>query len=196
MFTGIIETVGKVVTVESNGNNRSFYIQSSISPDLKVDQSVSHNGICLTVEWLEKDVHKVTAIAETIHKTNISEWFADTLINLERSMLMNGRVDGHIVQGHVDTTAICTSILDKNGSHEYSFSYPGEFAPYLIEKGSISVNGISLTLFNLEQNKFSVAIIPYTFDHTNFSVLKEGTTVNIEFDMIGKYVVRMSQLRK
>ncbi len=196
MFTGIIETFGVVQSIEIQGTNNTFCISSPISEELKVDQSVSHNGVCLTVEEVKEGVHRVTAIEETLKKTNLSKWQQGTLVNLERSMTMNGRIDGHIVQGHIDTIATCIAKKDADGSWEFRFEFPQEFAALVIEKGSISLNGVSLTVFNVDNKSFSVAIIPYTYNHTNIQQVKEGSTVNIEFDIIGKYVNRMLALPK
>lgn len=196
MFTGIIEATGAVESIEKQGTNCTFYIASPISAELTIDQSLAHNGVCLTVEEAKDGMHKVTAIEETLKKTNLSLWQKGTLINLERCLAMNGRLDGHIVQGHVDATAICTERRDVDGSYEYRFQFPAEFGTLVIEKGSISLNGISLTIFDVDANSFSVAIIPYTFTHTNMQQLQAGSTVNIEFDMIGKYVNRMLALSK
>jgi riboflavin synthase len=196
MFTGIIEAFGIVQSIEKQGTNTIFHVSSPVSDELKVDQSVSHNGVCLTVEEVKQGIHRVTAIEETLKKTNLSAWQRGTLVNLERCMTMNGRIDGHIVQGHVDTTATCIEKKDANGSWEFRFEFSEEFAPLVIEKGSISLNGISLTVFNVDLNSFSVAIIPYTYTHTNIQQVEEGSTVNIEFDMIGKYVNRMLALPK
>jgi len=194
MFTGIIECVGKVVLVEKKGSNRTFLIESVLSNELKVDQSVSHNGVCLTVEKLDGNTHTVTAIDETLKKTNLDFWKEGDSINIERCMLMNGRLDGHIVQGHVDATATCTDKKTLDGSWEFTFQFPEKFAALIIEKGSVSVNGTSLTCFNVGRDYFTVAIIPYTFNHTNFNELEVGTVINIEFDIIGKYVQRMKDL--
>jgi riboflavin synthase len=194
MFTGIIETIGTVASVVLNGTNYTFQITSPISPELKVDQSVAHNGVCLTAEAIEGNTHRVTAIAETMSKTNLSQWQPGSLVNIERCMVMNGRLDGHIVQGHVDCTAVCTQRIDKRGSWEFQFEFPEQFAPLVIEKGSISVNGTSLTCFAVSRNHFTVAIIPYTFEHTSINQLKMGDLANIEFDLIGKYVQRNKQL--
>lgn len=194
MFTGIIETTGKVKAIEANGSNKTFWISSPISPELKVDQSVSHNGVCLTVEEIREDSHRITAIAETLEKTNLGAWQNGDTINIERCLLLNARLDGHMVQGHVDTTAICTEIKMLAGSWEYQFQFPPQFAGLLVEKGSISLNGISLTVFDVGNEHFCVAIIPYTYEHTNMSMLKEGDSVNLEFDIIGKYVLRSNQL--
>ncbi|MES2005177.1 MAG: riboflavin synthase [Bacteroidota bacterium] len=190
MFTGIIECTGKVLTVSKNGSNLRFRIQSPVSGELKIDQSVSHNGVCLTVESLDHNSHTVTAIEETLNKTDLGSWTEGTEVNIERCMLMNGRLDGHIVQGHVDTTAICTERIEKAGSWEYRFRFPAEFAHLVIEKGSIAVNGTSLTCFNVSKDHFQIAVIPYTYEHTNIHRVVAGTVVNIEFDILGKYVQR------
>jgi riboflavin synthase len=194
MFTGIIETVGTVQKVEQAGTNRSFWIASAITNELKVDQSLSHNGACLTVEVIDNGLYKVTAVAETLLKTNLGQWQPGTRINLERCLSIGGRLDGHFVQGHVDGTGICTAKSDQNGSWLFTFSYPAEHAALLVEKGSVSINGTSLTLFHLNNNSFEVAIIPYTYEHTNFSDLLPGDTVNLEFDLIGKYIRRKIML--
>lgn len=196
MFTGIIEALAQVKSVSEAGSNKTFWISSSISSEFKVDQSVSHNGVCLTVEEVTGNLHRVTAIEETLDKTDMADWKEGTLVNLERSMTMNGRLDGHIVQGHVDTTGVCREKKDLDGSWEYRIEFPVEFASLVIEKGSISLNGTSLTIFNVSENAFTVAIIPYTFDHTNIQQVVPGSKVNIEFDMIGKYVNRMLQVGK
>ncbi len=196
MFTGIIEALGTVESVERSGSNTTFCISSPISSELKTDQSVAHSGVCLTVEEVLNNRHRVTAIDETLKKTNLETWTIGTMINLERCLAMNGRLDGHIVQGHVDTTAICTSVKDSNGSWEYRFIFPEKFAALVIEKGSVSLNGISLTIFDVDVHSFSVAIIPYTYAHTNIQQIEEKSLVNIEFDMIGKYVNRLSFLDK
>jgi len=195
MFTGIIENTGIVQEVTSAGTNKSFWISSPLAPELKIDQSLSHNGVCLTIEEIKEGMHRVTAIEETLSKTNLGSWQAGDLVNLERCMMLNGRLDGHIVQGHVDCTATCIDIIDKAGSWEYSFSFPKQFAAFIIEKGSVTVNGISLTCFNIGSDRFTVAIIPYTFEHTNMSELKKGDQVNIEWDMVGKYVNRIQSLK-
>lgn len=195
MFTGIIEQTGHIVSILENGTNCSFWVESPLSSALKVDQSISHNGVCLTVEEVLENKHRVTAIDETLKKTNLGKWKTGDCINLERCMQMNGRIDGHIVQGHVDTTAICTSIVEKTGSWEFTLRFDKKFAGLIIEKGSISLNGISLTLFNVLEDFFTVAIIPYTYEHTNMQYLQKGDIVNIEFDMIGKYVNRIMQLK-
>ena len=195
MFTGIIENTGTISDISTNGTNKTFWIQSTLSSELKVDQSVSHNGVCLTVEAIQQNTYQVTAIVETLQKTNLNSWALGTEINLERCMLMNGRLDGHIVQGHVDCTATCISVTEKNGSWEYQFNFDKRFAHLVIEKGSVAINGISLTCFEVTNDTFKVAIIPYTYNHTNIKQLQLQSIVNIEFDLIGKYVSRMAQLR-
>lgn len=191
MFTGIIESLGKVVSLEKNGTNIGFWIASPVSGELKIDQSVSHEGVCLTVDELAAGCHRVTAIAETLSKTNLGSWQAGTSVNLERCMVMNGRLDGHIVQGHVDCTATCMERVEKDGSWEYLFRIPEQFAHLIIEKGSIAINGTSLTCFEVSKDRFKVAIIPYTYYHTSIQQVKEGSMVNIEFDILGKYIERM-----
>lgn len=195
MFTGIIENKAVVKEIISTGTNKTFWITSPLSGELKVDQSVSHNGVCLTVEAIKDGMHRVTAIEETLIKTQLNQWAINTQINVERCMQMNGRIDGHIVQGHVDTVATCIAAIVKEGSWEYSFQIGKNFAALIIEKGSIAINGISLTIFNVGDDIFSVAIIPYTFNNTNMQFLKTGDLVNIEFDMIGKYINRMQNLK-
>lgn len=191
MFTGIIESLGEIVRIQRDGGNVHFTVQSEISSTLKIDQSVAHNGVCLTVVELAENRHTVTAIDETLQKTNLGQLKIGDKLNLERCMLMNGRLDGHIVQGHVDQTAVCTQVVIKDGSWEYTFTYDASTGNVTVEKGSICVNGVSLTVVNSQLNSFSVAIIPYTFEHTNFNQLQEGDTVNLEFDIIGKYVARL-----
>lgn len=195
MFTGIIETVGIITDMTIQGSNKSFWIKSDLAPAFKIDQSISHEGVCLTVEEIQNDIYKVTAIEETLKKTNLNNWEIGEKINIERCMIMNGRLDGHIVQGHVDTTANCIARKENNGSWEFSFAYPKAFAQLLIEKGSVAINGTSLTCFNLEENKFTVAIIPFTFEHTSINKIVAGSIVNIEFDVIGKYIARMQSLK-
>ena len=194
MFTGIIETIGKVKNIEPQGTNISFWIESPLATDLKIDQSLSHNGVCLTVEAVHESQHKVTAIAETLEKTTLGSLQINSPVNLERCMTLNGRLDGHIVQGHVDTVAECIEIAEKGGSWELEFIIPEKFSALIIEKGSISLNGISLTIFDITRSTFKVAIIPYTYHHTNISAIKKGQKVNIEFDLIGKYVFRFKEL--
>jgi len=196
MFTGIIEKIGIVTDIISSENNISFWIKSPISDELRIDQSVAHNGVCLTVEEIIEGKHKVTAIQETLNKTNLKNWKKNSFINLERCLPMNGRLDGHLVQGHIDSVATCLKIVEKQGSWEYTFEFDPQFATLIIEKGSITVNGISLTLFDVTNQSFRVAIIPYTFDHTNMQHLIIGDEVNIEFDLIGKYINRIMELRK
>jgi len=196
MFTGIIEKIGIVTDIISSNNNISFWIKSPISEELSIDQSVAHNGVCLTVEEIIEGKHRVTAIQETLNKTNLKQWKKNSFINLERCLPMNGRLDGHLVQGHIDSVAICLEIAEKQGSWEYTFEFDPKFASLIIEKGSITVNGISLTLFEVTKHSFRVAIIPYTYEHTNMQHLIMGDEVNIEFDMIGKYINRMMELRK
>jgi riboflavin synthase len=195
MFTGIIEDLGEIQEISIEKSNRVFFIKSDVASELKIDESVSHNGICLTVEDIKKDVYSVTTIQETLEKTNAALWNPGDSINLERSMKMNGRLDGHIVQGHVDGTAICTNRKDKEGSIEFTFEFKEIFAPLIIEKGSVCINGVSLTAFNVGKNSFTVAIIPYTLSHTNFKTLMEDDIVNIEFDILGKYVQRILNLQ-
>ncbi len=194
MFTGIIESLGKVQSIETKGSNKTFWIQSPVSQELKIDQSISHSGVCLTVEEVKDGQHRVTAIQETLEKTNLNHWQPGELVNLERCLMMNGRLDGHIVQGHVDAVATCVERRVLQGSWEYRFEFTKKFSHLVIEKGSISLNGISLTLFNVKKTKFDVAIIPYTFEHTNIQSIEVGSVVNLEFDMIGKYVARFNQL--
>ena len=188
MFTGIIEEMGTVLSIQIEKDNVNFTIQAAFTDELKVDQSVAHNGCCLTVVEIDKTnlSYMVTAIKETLSVTNLSNWIVGTKVNLERSMLMNGRIDGHIVQGHVDCIAICTNILEENGSWKYDFSHHSK--EITVEKGSITINGTSLTVVNSSSESFSVCIIPYTYHNTNFHEMKVGDSVNIEFDIIGKYV--------
>ncbi|MEP0986465.1 riboflavin synthase [Ekhidna sp.] len=186
MFTGIVETVGKVEEIYPVGTNVDFVISSLISDELKIDQSVSHNGVCLTVTKVADGKHRVTAIDETMNKSNLSQWQVGSKVNLERCMKADGRFDGHIVQGHVDSTAKVVDFKDENGSWLFTFELQEE--GLVVEKGSVCINGTSLTCFNVGKKIFSVAIIPYTFEHTNFNQLVVGSTVNIEFDIIGKYI--------
>jgi riboflavin synthase len=193
VFTGIIRSLGRIKEISNSGSNKTFFVESELSPDLQVDESVSHNGICLTVEKIKGNVHQVTAIAETLKKTNADKWKTGDWINLEQAMQLNDRLDGHIVQGHVDGTGICLEKADSNGSILFTFQFNISFAPLIIEKGSICINGVSLTAFDVADNQFSVAIIPYTFSHTNFKTLKKGDLVNLEFDMLGKYMARIAK---
>jgi riboflavin synthase len=195
MFTGIIEATGIIKNIVSENTNLSFTVESEISHELKVDQSIAHNGVCLTVEKVENNLHTVTAIVETIDKTNVQFWNIGAKINLERCLPFHGRIDGHIVQGHVDATGNCIEKKEMDGSWLFSFSFDEKFAALVIEKGSICINGISLTCFNVNRNKLSVAIIPYTYNHTNIQFVNEGDTVNLEFDIIGKYLNRFRDLQ-
>ena len=194
MFTGIVEHLGTIVSVEETGTNRSFWIESPLSNEFKIDQSVSHSGVCLTVEAIKDGRHRVTAILETLQKTDLGQWQTGTVVNIERCLPMNGRLDGHLVQGHVDTTGTCTAVINENGSWLYTIEFSPAFAHLVIEKGSICMNGISLTAFDITRNSFSVAIIPYTYSHTNIQYLQAGDTVNIEFDILGKYINRWREL--
>jgi len=191
MFTGIIETLGKVVDLQQDQGNLHITVESAIAAELKIDQSVAHNGVCLTVVAIADAIHTVTAIEETLNKTSIGYLQVGDLVNLERCMQMNARLDGHIVQGHVDQTAKCIGFKELDGSWEYTFEYDSAIGNVTVEKGSICVNGISLTVVNSHANTFSVAIIPYTFEHTNLQSVREGSVVNLEFDIIGKYVARL-----
>ena len=194
MFTGIIETFGTIQSISRKGDNIDFTIASPITHELKIDQSVAHNGVCLTVVAIEGEAYTVTAIRETLDKTNLGSWKEGDKVNLERAMKLGDRLDGHIVQGHVDQVAECINIEPADGSWYFTFAYTG--GNVTIEKGSITVNGVSLTVVNSKANEFSVAIIPYTYEHTNFHSLQKGSIVNLEFDVIGKYVMRLNELRK
>lgn len=194
MFTGIIETLGTIVAIEKDQSNVHFTVKSTITHELKIDQSVAHNGCCLTVVKIEGDTYTVTAIRETLDKTNLGDWEVGSKVNLERCMMLGARLDGHIVQGHVDTTATCISIDDLNGSWKYTFKY--DFDQPTVAKGSITVNGVSLTVVDSEKGLFSVHIIPYTYEHTNFHAFKVGSKINLEFDIIGKYVARLMEQQK
>ncbi|MBD1430151.1 MULTISPECIES: riboflavin synthase [Sphingobacterium] len=195
MFTGIIETLGIVKNIQQEQSNIHFHIESSISNELKIDQSVSHNGVCLTVVEVNANTHVVTAIDETLQKTNLGHLQVGDVVNLERCTQANGRFDGHIVQGHVDQTAVCIAREDQNGSWLFTFQYDPSSNNITVEKGSITVNGISLTVVNSQIDQFSVAIIPYTIEHTNLQHVDIGTTVNLEFDIVGKYVSKIMALR-
>tara|TARA_B100000212_G_C27280148_1_gene492717 strand:+ start:222 stop:809 length:588 start_codon:yes stop_codon:yes gene_type:complete len=188
MFTGIIEDLGILKKIEKEGANINLYFKSKLSHELKVDQSLSHNGVCLTVVSINKDIYKVTAIKETLEKSNLGNLNVGSLVNLERAMKNNARLDGHYVQGHVDQTGECINVIEANGSWYYEFKHNSKSNNITIEKGSIAVNGVSLTVVNSELDSFSVAIIPYTYNNTNFKKIQKGDTVNIEFDMIGKYI--------
>lgn len=202
MFSGIVEEAARVVAVKDEGGNRHLTIQCSFANELKIDQSVAHNGVCLTVVALHDDcTYTVTAIQETLERSNLGDLVDGSLVNLERSMLMNGRLDGHIVQGHVDCTAVCESVEEVDGSRYYKFTY--DVLPEMaakgyvtVEKGSVTVNGVSLTVCDSEKNSFRVAIIPYTYEHTNFHAIEPGTRVNIEFDIIGKYLARLAEFTR
>ncbi|MDX5396007.1 MAG: riboflavin synthase [Hymenobacteraceae bacterium] len=195
MFTGIIETLGQVKQVQQEGSNVHFTLTSPFTHELKIDQSVAHNGVCLTVVKIEGDAYTVTAIDETLKKTNLGRLREGDLVNLERCMPANGRFDGHVVQGHVDQVATCVSVEEQNGSWIFTFQYDSSSGNITVEKGSITVNGISLTVVNSQKDRFSVAIIPYTYQHTNLHTIKLGDTVNLEFDIIGKYVAKMLEIR-
>ena len=191
MFTGIIEDLGILKKIEKEGANINLYFKSKLSHELKVDQSLSHNGVCLTVISINKDIYKVTAIKETLEKSNLGNLNVGSLVNLERAMKNNARLDGHYVQGHVDQTGECINVIEANGSWYYEFKHNSKSNNITIEKGSIAVNGVSLTVVNSELDSFSVAIIPYTYNNTNFKKIQKGDTVNIEFDMIGKYISKL-----
>ncbi len=192
MFTGIVETTGTVAAIAEEGTNLTFTIASSLTPELTIDQSVSHNGVCLTVTGVSDGQYTVTAVAETLQKSSLGTLKPGSRVNLERCMPANGRFDGHIVQGHVDQTGVCTSVQDQDGSWLYDFNYnPDEADNVTVEKGSICINGVSLTVFNSEADRFRVTIIPYTYEHTTFRDLRAGDTVNLEFDIVGKYIKKM-----
>jgi len=194
MFTGIIETLGIIKDIRKEDENVNITVSSSLTNELKVDQSVAHNGVCLTVIAIENDVYVVTAIQETINKTNVGDWKTFDVVNLERAMKLGDRLDGHIVQGHVDQIGICKSIEETEGSWRFTFEYDVSLNNITIEKGSITVNGVSLTVVDSKINEFSVAIIPYTYEHTNFKNFKIGSKINLEFDVIGKYVAKLHYL--
>lgn len=191
MFTGIIEAFGEVVRLEKDNTNLHIEMKSPLAQELKIDQSLAHNGVCLTVVKQNETHYTVTAIQETLDKTNVGKWKVGDLINLERAMQLNARLDGHLVQGHVDQIAVCTSIANESGSWRFRFEYDPGPKNITIEKGSITINGVSLTVVDSETNAFSVAIIPYTYEHTNFHQFTEGTAVNLEFDLVGKYIKRI-----
>jgi len=195
MFTGIIESIGVVSELKKDNDNLHITITSSIANELKIDQSVAHNGVCLTVVGIHENDYTVTAIRETLDKTNLGDWKTGDSINLERAMKLGDRLDGHIVQGHVDQTGICKSIENANGSWYYTFEYDENLNNITIEKGSITVNGVSLTVVDSKHNEFSVAIIPYTYEHTNFNSFQVGSKINLEFDVIGKYISRLHSLK-
>ncbi len=191
MFTGIIETLGIIKDLRKADENIHITVNSSITNELKIDQSVAHNGVCLTVVAIENDTYTVTAIQETIRKTNVGDWQLNDIVNLERAMKLGDRLDGHIVQGHVDQIGVCKSIEETDGSWRFTFEYDSSLNNITIEKGSITVNGVSLTVVDSKINEFSVAIIPYTYEHTNFKNFKIGSKINLEFDVIGKYVAKL-----
>lgn len=195
MFTGIIETLAEVVSTRKDGGNLVITIQTPLARELKIDQSVAHNGVCLTVTNIQGDTYETTAVAETLQKSNLGQLTPTQFVNLERAMVFNGRIDGHLVQGHVDSVGECISCQEQDGSWLYRFRYPKEFAALLVEKGSICMNGISLTVFDVTNDEFSVAIIPYTYEHTNVSNIKPGALINLEFDILGKYVARQLAVR-
>lgn len=194
MFTGIIETTGAVKSTTASGSNIDFWITSSITAELKIDQSVAHNGVCLTVVEIAGDSYRVTAVAETLAKTNLGKWKTGDTVNIERCLRVGDRLDGHFVQGHADAVALCTAKETLDGSWLFKFRYPASFAALVIEKGSVCLNGVSLTAFNVTADELMVTIIPYTFEHTNFSTIEQGTEVNIEFDVLGKYLLRHKEL--
>lgn len=195
MFTGIIETLGTIEEIRKEEGNLHITISSSITNELKIDQSVAHNGVCLTVVAVQNDKYTVTAIEETLLKTNLGEWKVEDIVNLERAMKLGDRLDGHIVQGHVDQIGFCKSIEEANGSWYFTFDYDASLHNLTIEKGSITINGVSLTVVNSKENEFSVAIIPYTYEHTNFKDFIIGTKINLEFDVIGKYVSKLYNIK-
>jgi riboflavin synthase len=196
MFTGIIETLGIIKEIKKDNDNIHVTVSSSITNELKIDQSVAHNGVCLTVVAINNDEYTVTAIRETIEKTNLGDWQVGDLLNLERAMKLGDRLDGHIVQGHVDQIGVCKWIEEANGSWYFTFEYDSKLNNITIEKGSITVNGVSLTVVNSKENEFSVAIIPYTYEHTNFKTFQIGKKINLEFDVVGKYVARLHSLKR
>lgn len=195
MFTGIIEEVGEIKELRHEEDNLHISVKARLAPELKIDQSVAHNGVCLTVVSAEDGTYTVTAVKETLEKTNLGELKVGDPVNLERGMKLGARLDGHIVQGHVDQTAVCTEVKENNGSWEFSFEYDPVMQNITIEKGSITVNGVSLTVVNSKRDSFSIAIIPFTHEHTTFKSLKKGDLVNLEFDVIGKYVKRLNEFR-
>ncbi|MEM9820666.1 MAG: riboflavin synthase [Bacteroidota bacterium] len=190
MFTGIIESIGTITAIEKEGTNLHLSVQSTVSPSLKIDQSISHNGVCLTVIALEDDVHTVTAIQETLDRSNLGELHVGNTVNLERAMSAQARLDGHIIQGHVDQTGTCIGVEQLEGSWKYTFRYPQSEEHILVDKGSVCINGVSLTVVDPVDDQFSVAIIPYTYENTTFNTLKAGDSVNLEFDVIGKYIAK------
>lgn len=196
MFTGIIKNRGKIAHIEQEGTNLHITVESPLYSELSIDQSVAHDGVCLTVVSIGDGDYKVTAIEETLQKTTLSQWKAGKEVNLELALLLGTRLDGHVVQGHVDGTGSCIAIEARDGSHLVTFRFPETFAALMIEKGSICINGVSLTAFNVTRNSFQVAIIPYTFEHTGFQYMQAGDAVNLEFDILGKYFLRREQLKE
>jgi len=194
MFTGIIEATGLVKDVQYNGSNVDLWIESNITHELKIDQSVAHNGVCLTVVEIKGDLYRVTAVEETLNKTNLGGWELGDRVNLERSLKVGSRLDGHFVQGHVDATAVCIEKQTLEGSWLFRFRFPAKYATLVIEKGSICINGVSLTVFNVGNDECTVTIIPYTYEHTNFNAIEKDSKVNIEFDVLGKYLLRQKDL--
>ncbi|TSE06391.1 riboflavin synthase [Aquimarina algiphila] len=194
MFTGIIEELGTITSLQIDKENLDITVRANFTSELKIDQSVAHNGVCLTVVSIKEDTYTVTAIKETLDKTNLNDLTQGAIVNLERGMKLGARLDGHIVQGHVDQIAVCTAVEEADGSWYFTFTYDAALHNITIEKGSITVNGVSLTVVNSKKNEFSVAIIPFTYEHTNFNTFEVGTVVNLEFDVIGKYVKRITEL--
>jgi riboflavin synthase len=190
MFTGIIEQLGTIKEIQQEGSNIHFWVESPLFSELKIDQSLAHDGVCLTIDALKAPLHRVTAIQETLEKTNLGLWKVGKQVNLERAMILGARLDGHLVQGHIDSTGICIDVLEQDGSWKYRFEFDEKFSRLIIEKGSICVNGTSLTAFDVRDNQFSVAIIPYTYNHTNINQLQKNSKVNLEFDIVGKYVTK------
>jgi len=196
MFTGIIETFAEIINIKKENEKIVLTLSSPFTHEFKIDQSIAHNGICLTVESVSGNNYIVSAIPETIKKTTINSWKTGDIINIERSLRLSDRLDGHIVQGHVDTVATCSHISEIGGNYEFTFTIPSQFAGLIIEKGSISLNGISLTIYNVSTNSFTVGVIPYTYNNTNIRFLSAGAEVNIEFDILGKYILRNLQLKQ
>ena len=196
MFTGIVEATGKILSVEPDRENKVFWLESSLSGGLKVDESLCHNGVCLTIEEKSATSHRVSAISETLNKTNLGGLQRGDIVNLERSMKVGSRFHGHLVQGHIDGTAICIDKMEIPGSWIYSFEFDARFASLIIEKGSVCVNGVSLTAFQVGMNSFNIAVIPYTYENTNFPMITKGSIVNVEFDIMGKYIQRYLELSK